>query len=65
MSKKRVHELGKQLKEQGIELSNSELTTHVEKIRTLETRASAGPAGVTATTTTEPPPSDQPPAMPM
>lgn len=59
-------ELGKatyRLVESG-ELSNSELTTHVEKIRTLETRASAGPAGVTATTTTEPPPSDQPPAMP-
>ena len=29
MSKKRVHELGKQLKEQGIELSNQEL---VEKL---------------------------------
>jgi translation initiation factor IF-2 len=32
MSKKRVHELGKQLKEQGIELSNSEL---VEKLHAL------------------------------
>ena len=32
MSKKRVHELGKQLKEQGIELSNQEL---VEKLHAL------------------------------
>src|SRR6266567_4354078 len=32
MSKKRVHELGKQLKEQGIELSNSEL---VDKLHAL------------------------------
>jgi hypothetical protein len=61
-------ELGKvtyRLVESG-ELSNPELTTLVEKIRTLETRASADPvmAGATATTTTEPPPSDQPPAMP-
>jgi hypothetical protein len=58
-------ELGKatyRLVESG-ELSNSELTTHVDKIRTLETRAPADPVGVT-TTTTEPPPSDQPPAMP-
>jgi hypothetical protein len=60
-------ELGKvtyRLVESG-ELSNPELTTLVEKIRTLETRASAPVmAGATATTTTEPPPSDQPPAMP-
>jgi hypothetical protein len=59
-------ELGKvtyRLAESG-ELSNPELTTLVEKIRTLETRVSADPAGATATTTTEPPPSDQPPAMP-
>jgi hypothetical protein len=59
-------ELGKvtyRLVESG-ELSNPELTTLVEKIRTLETRAAANPAGATATTTTEPPPSDQPPAMP-
>jgi hypothetical protein len=58
-------ELGKatyRLVESG-ELSNSELATHVDKIRTLETRAPADPVGVT-TTTTEPPPSDQPPAMP-
>ena len=60
-------ELGKvtyRLVESG-ELSSPELTTLVEKIRTLETRA-ADPvmAGATATTTTEPPPSDQPPAMP-
>lgn len=56
-------ELGKvtyRLVESGA-VSNSELTTLVEKIRTLETRASADP---TASTTTEPPPSDQPPAMP-
>src|SRR5918912_1387519 len=32
MSKKRVHELGKQLKEQGIELSNTEL---VDKLHAL------------------------------
>ena len=32
MSKKRVHELGKQLKEQGIELSNNEL---VDKLHAL------------------------------
>ena len=32
MSKKRVHELGKQLKEHGIELSNQEL---VEKLHAL------------------------------
>ena len=61
-------ELGKvtyRLAESGA-LSNPELTTLVEKIRTLETRASADPvmAGATASTTTEPPPSDQPPAMP-
>jgi hypothetical protein len=59
-------ELGKatyRLVESG-ELSNPELTTLVEKIRTLETRTHADPAGATATTTTEPPPSDQPPAMP-
>jgi hypothetical protein len=58
-------ELGKatyRLVESG-ELSNTELITHVDKIRTLETRAPADPVGVT-TTTTEPPPSDQPPAMP-
>ena len=56
-------ELGKvtyRLVESG-DLSNPELTTLVEKIQTLETRASADP---TASTTTEPPPSDQPPAMP-
>jgi hypothetical protein len=56
-------ELGKvtyRLVESG-ELSNPELTTLAEKIRTLETRAPADPvmAGATA-----PPPSDQPPAMP-
>ena len=47
------------------ELSSPELTTLVEKIRTLETRAPADPvlSGATATATTEPP-SDQPPAMP-
>jgi hypothetical protein len=59
-------ELGKvtyRLVESG-ELSKPELTTLVEKIRTLETRTRADPAGATATTTTEPPPSDQPPAMP-
>ncbi len=61
-------ELGKvtyRLVESG-ELSNPELTTLVEKIRTLESRAPADPvmAGATGTTTTEPPPSDQPPAMP-
>jgi hypothetical protein len=56
-------ELGKvtyRLVESG-EVSNPELTTLVEKIRTLETRTSADP---TATTATESPPSDQPPAMP-
>ena len=56
-------ELGKvtyRLVESG-ELSNPELTALVDKIRSLETRAPADPvmAGVT-----EPPPSDQPPAMP-
>ena len=59
-------ELGKvtyRLVESG-ELSNPELTTLVERIRTLETRTPADPAGATATTTREPPPSDQPPAMP-
>ena len=61
-------ELGKvtyRLVESG-ELSNPELTTLVEKIRTLETRAPADPvmAGATTATITEPPPSDQPPAMP-
>jgi hypothetical protein len=53
-------ELGKvtyRLVESG-ELSNPELTTLVEKIRTLESRSSADSA------ITEPPPSDQPPAMP-
>ena len=60
-------ELGKvayRLVESG-ELSHPELSTLVEKIRTVETR-SAEPVtvGATATTTTEPPPSDQPPAMP-
>jgi hypothetical protein len=53
-------ELGKvtyRLVESG-ELSNPELTTLVEKIRTLESRTSADP------TISEPPPSDQPPAMP-
>ena len=57
-------ELGKvtyRLVESGA-VSNPELTTLVDKIRTLETRVSAD--GATATTTTEPPPSDQPPAMP-
>jgi hypothetical protein len=57
-------ELGKvayRLVESG-EVSNPELTTLVEKIRSLETRVPAD--GATATTTTEPPPSDQPPAMP-
>jgi hypothetical protein len=51
---------------EGGELSHAELSTLVEKIRTLETRASADPvmAGATASTTTEPPRSDQPPAMP-
>ena len=59
-------ELGKvtyRLVESG-ELSNPELTTLVEKIRTLEARGPGGPVGAPATTTTEPPPSDQPPAMP-
>ena len=59
-------ELGKvtyRLVESG-ELSNPELTTLVEKIRTLEARGPGDPVGATATTTTEPPPSDQPPAMP-
>ncbi len=48
------------------ELSNPELTTLVERIRTLEARTDAEPAmaGATATTSTETPPSDQPPAMP-
>lgn len=58
-------ELGKlayRLVESG-EVSNPELTTLVDKIRTLETRA-PDQAGATATTTTEPPPSDQLPAMP-
>jgi hypothetical protein len=62
------HELGKvtyRLVESG-ELSSPELTELVERIRGLETRASAEPAmaGATATSATEPPPSDQPPAMP-
>ncbi len=47
---------------EGGELSHPELTTLVEKVRTLETRAATD--GATATATTEPPPSDQPPAMP-
>ena len=59
-------ELGKvtyRLVESG-ELSNPELTTLVEKIRTLETRTTDPMAGATATMTSEPPPSDRPPAMP-
>jgi|SRR5437588_10551926 len=61
-------ELGKvtyRLVESG-EVSNSELTTHVEKIRNLEARSTAEPAmaGATSSTTSEPPPSNQPPAMP-
>jgi len=47
---------------EGGELSHPELTTLVERIRTLETRPATD--GATATTITEPPPSDQPPAMP-
>ncbi len=48
------------------EVSNPELSTLVERIRTLEARApaEAAMAGATAATTTESPPSDQPPAMP-
>ena len=47
------------------ELSNPELTTLVERIRSLEARtAEPAMAGATATTSTETPPSDQPPAMP-
>jgi hypothetical protein len=62
------HELGKvtyRLVESG-ELSNPELTELVERIRALESRApgESAMAGATATTATEPPPSDQPPAMP-
>lgn len=43
-------------------LSNPELTPHVEKIRELELRSSGEP--VMAGGNNEPPPSDQPPAMP-
>jgi hypothetical protein len=62
------HELGKvayRLVESG-ELSNPELTPLVERIRALEARnpGETVSVGATATTTTEPPPSDQPPAMP-
>ena len=48
------------------ELSNPELDALVDKIRTLEAKASAEPAmaGAAATTSADPPPSDQPPAMP-
>ena len=56
-------ELGKvtyRLVESG-ELSNPELTALVDKIRTLETRAPGDPVMAGST---EPPPSDQPPAMP-
>ncbi len=58
-------ELGKvtyRLVESG-ELSNPELTTLAEKIRTLETRP-GDTVGATATTASEPAASDQPPAMP-
>ena len=57
-------ELGKatyRLVESG-ELANPGLTALVERVRTLEARASEG--GATASTNTNPPPSDQPPAMP-
>ena len=57
-------ELGKttyRLVEAG-ELSNPELTPAVEKIRGLEARSSG--EEVFAGVTSEPPPSDQPPAMP-
>jgi|SRR5438105_15088722 len=48
------------------ELSNPKLTTLVERIRTIEARSAAEPPtpGATATTSTETPPSEQPPAMP-
>lgn len=50
------------------EISNPQLTAIVDRIRGLESGSASEPAmaGATATTTatTEPPPSDQPPAMP-
>jgi hypothetical protein len=47
------------------ELSHPQLAPLVEKIETLESRAAEEPAGAGAATgTTEPPPSDKPPAMP-
>src|SRR5262249_53871112 len=51
---------------EGGELSNSQLDALVDKIRTLEAKASAEPAmaGAGATTTTDPPSSNEPPAMP-
>jgi translation initiation factor IF-2 len=39
MSKKRVHELGKQLKEQGIELSNQELVEKLHALGYLEVKS--------------------------
>jgi cell pole-organizing protein PopZ len=59
-------ELGKvtyRLVESG-ELSNPELTEIVDRIRALESRTEAEPVLAGATTTTDTPPSDQPPAMP-
>ena len=53
-----------QLVESG-ELSNAQLDALVAKIRTLEAKDPAEPAMAGATaTTTAPPPSNQPPAMP-
>ena len=47
------------------ELSNPELDALVDKIRTLEAKASAEPAMAgAATTSADTPPSNQPPAMP-
>jgi hypothetical protein len=48
------------------ELANPELDALIDKIRTLEAKASAEPAmaGAATTTSVDPPPSNQPPAMP-
>lgn len=46
------------------EVSNPQLTALVDKIRALESDGDREPATVGAPATTEPPPSDQPPAMP-
>jgi hypothetical protein len=47
------------------EVSHAELAPLVERIKTLESRvAEPAMAGASASATTEPPPSDQPPAMP-